>query len=270
MLARALARYASEDVSSGARVSGIDPDFIWGQSNWNAFQEEITDVADAEIVEHLWPDQGTREFGPFISQLEEIDPDVIFTSLFGSGLVAFTQQADSAGLFEDRLVVSAQYGMTIGNQLTDQSPTGLITAAIGYWYDLDNPTNNRFREDYLERYGSLPPGKAAGNYTAVKMLADAANKAGTVEDTEKIISTLENNSWDTAYGNLGFRKLDHQGYNPVPVGRMVGGDEPNWLRMEDKRIYPAEDVIRPTSEMKEIFCTGSTDNQELQSACDSY
>lgn len=252
MLSRATAIYLKDKIPEGVRVSGIHPDYTWGRSSHETFIEYLEELRpDIEVVDALWPKLGTREYGAFISRLRELNLDVVFTSLWGDDLVAFTRQAKEAGYIEETTLVSNIYGVTIMNELKEEAPAGIITCASGYWPSLLNETNQEFRRAYLDKYGKEPAARAAGNFVAVMMLAQLIEKAGTYKDTEKLIDALETETFDSVYGKITFRKLDHQSFAPVPVGKLVKGTAPMYLVMEDMEIISGEDIIRPEEEVSE-------------------
>lgn len=269
MVSKSLAEYVvtETDVPKNPKTAGLNPNYTWGKSTMAAFESKMNEISNPDYVNRIFPSLGTRQWGPFISRLKSADPDIIFTSTWGSDLTTFLEQAKSAGLIEDTKIASTSYGMGIANQLQEDAIGGVFNNGQGYWYSLDNKINNEFREEYLKRFGKIPPARAGGNYTAIQIIAEAANRAGTVDETDEIIATLETETFQTVYGDTSFRRLDHQAINNVPVGRLEKSEAPKWLTMKNKNIVDGNELIRSIDDMKEILC--ETDNKRLQQACQS-
>lgn len=268
MLSKSLAQYAVEkiDMPGQPRVATINPNYTWGKSNQAAFEQKMGNLGNPNYVNKLWPSLGTKQYGPYISKLQSSDPDIVFTALWGGDLVSFLQQANSAGLVDQTNILATSYGVGIANQLQGDAIGGIYTNGQGYWYDLDNDVNNEFRQKYRDEFNKMPPARAAGNFCAMNTIAQAANEAGTVDNTDEIIEYLENNQVNSVYGDIQHRPLDHQAPTDVKVGRTAKGEDPKWLTMEKSQVVPGEDLIRPMSQMKKILCQ-NPNNSALEETC---
>ena len=94
-----------------------------------------------------------------------------------------------------------------------------------------------FGEDYV-------PGLAAESmYYSVKLFAEAAKKAGSIE-TDALIAALEETSIDTPQGQVSIRKEDHQAIMGDAIA--IVEPDPNAPPHEWVKVQETFDQIEPT------------------------
>ena len=86
-----------------------------------------------------------------------------------------------------------------------------------WWGDLDNAWTKNFVSKYRAKYGLPPENQAWGDYTSLKVLAEAIKMAGTT-DSKKVVEALEKIKFDGGKGReLYYRTYDHQLMQPMYV-----------------------------------------------------
>jgi branched-chain amino acid transport system substrate-binding protein len=88
--------------------------------------------------------------------------------------------------------------------------------AITTWSKyLDNPTNRQYIAAYKAKYNEEPgTDYAQAGYNAIKVLADAINRAGSASDVAKLTEALRKTKVDITTGTLTF---DSKGQGSVGV-----------------------------------------------------
>ena len=99
-----------------------------------------------------------------------------------------------------------------------------------------------FREEYEHRYGLELVPAAFWAADVIFVLTDVLRQAGTVDDMDKIIETLETGKFDTLIGPLGFgleelNGIGHVAIYPTPIMRVTGAYEYELLH-----LYTAEET----------------------------
>jgi ABC-type branched-subunit amino acid transport system substrate-binding protein len=84
------------------------------------------------------------------------------------------------------------------------------------------PRANLFAKEFYDKYKTYPGLHGANAFTAVEVLMEAAEKAGSLE-TDAVIKALENTQFKNTVlaPNFRFRYSDHQAVSPVFVGKIV-------------------------------------------------
>lgn len=185
-------------------------DYAYGHEYCGGFANTFTD-AGGEIVDQLWNPQGTGDFAPYIAQIQDADPDVVFVVEVGGDSVQFVESW-------------ADFGVDVpligGETLTDQSllrgmdpaaAEGIVT--VGKFAEgRDSSAMQEFVEAYDEAYGDLPSYYAANCYIGAQWLAEAIEAVdGNVEETEAFLEAVQAVELDTLNGQM---SMDEYG-NPV-------------------------------------------------------
>ena len=148
--------------------------------------------------------------------------DFIATCLLGSPLVTFMQQAHAAGLIgteKGKLPVVDPILKFNIREIGDISLGHYTT--IRYSVIHKSRTNKKFVEAYHKRWKDYPENFGHNAYVAVKMMAQAIEKAKSI-DREKLLVELEKERKYTApMGRSYFRASDHQIVRNIAAGQIV-------------------------------------------------
>lgn len=137
----------------GPRAYFVGSNYVWPrESNRNARQ--WLEAAGGELVAERYIPLGSSDFEGVFREIHQHKPDWIFSTVVGDSDVFFRRAYALAGLTPDKiptasLTTSEMEVRTIGPEFGE----GHILSAP-YFQSLDNPTNNRFVDDFLDsRHG---------------------------------------------------------------------------------------------------------------------
>jgi len=226
----------------------VYPNYEYGQSATAAFKQLMTTQQGAGIdfVEFAVP-LGKIDAGPVVQAMLDAKPDAIFSSLFATDLARFVREGELRGLFKDRPVFNLLGGEPeYLDPLKEEAPVGWWVT--GYpWYAIDTPAAKRFRDAYQAKFNDYPRLGSVVGYSAVKAAAAAIQKAGST-DTEKLVAALNGLTFDTPFGAVTFRPLDHQSTMGAYVGRTAVKDGKgvmvDWRYADGKDYLPPDDTVK--------------------------
>src|SRR5919198_239401 len=164
----------------------IAPNYEYGQSAVAVFKKLMSEKRpDIQWVDEQWPPQGKIDAGPVVQAVAAANPEAILNVTFGADLVKLVREGNTRGLFKGRSVVSFLTGEPeYLDPLKDETPEGWIVT--GY-----------------PRLGSIV------GYQTIKAAAAILTKANST-DPEKLIAATEGLSMPSPFGEMTFRKIDHQ------------------------------------------------------------
>jgi branched-chain amino acid transport system substrate-binding protein len=142
MEGRAAARFMNEQ--GFTQWAGIGPDYAYGRDLFAGFRDETLLLNEAaSFLTEQWPALGERDLTPFISAVQAVAPEAIYTTLWGDQLVTFIQQAAPLGVLEDSALVAlldTDFLKAIGDEL----PDGVYGFSRAPFYAIDTPQMAEF------------------------------------------------------------------------------------------------------------------------------
>jgi branched-chain amino acid transport system substrate-binding protein len=202
------------------RWATIAPNYEYGQSAVAVFKKLMSEKRpDIQWVDEQWPPQGKIDAGPVVQAVAAANPEAILNVTFGADLVKLVREGNTRGLFKDRAVVSFLTGEPeYLDPLKDETPTGWIVT--GYpWYDIKTPDHDKFLKAYQAKYNDYPRLGSIVGYQTIKAAAAILAKAGGSSDPERLIAATEGLSMPSPFGEITFRKIDHQSTLGAYVGK---------------------------------------------------
>jgi branched-chain amino acid transport system substrate-binding protein len=226
----------------------VYPNYEYGQAATATFKQQMQaqQGGDLEFVEQAVP-LGKIEPGPVVQALIDAKPDAIFSSLFGPDLARFVREGELRGLFKDRPVFTPLAGAPeYLDPLKAEAPIGWYVT--GYpWYAIETPEHKRFLAAYEGKFHDYPRLGSVVGYSTVKSAAAAIARAGST-DTEKLVAAMEGLTFETPFGSVTYRKIDHQSTMGAYVGRTAVRDGKgvmvDWHYANGKDYLPPDDVVR--------------------------
>jgi branched-chain amino acid transport system substrate-binding protein len=226
----------------------VYPNYEYGQSATAAFKKQMISLqaGGIEFVEQAVP-LGKIEPGPVVQALLDAKPDAIFSSLFGADLARFVREGELRGLFKGRPVFNLLGGEPeYLDPLKDEAPVGWWVT--GYpWYAIETREHKLFRDAYRAKFNDTPRLGSVVGYSAVKAAAAAIRKAGST-DTEKLVAAMNGLSFDSPFGKVSFRALDHQSTMGAYVGRTAVKDGKgvmvDWRYADGAEYLPSDDTVK--------------------------
>jgi len=206
------------------RWASIAPNYEYGQSAVGVFKKLLmAKRPDIEWVDEQWPPLGKIDAGPVVQATAAAKPDAILNVMFGADLVKLVREGNTRGTFKDRAVVSFLTGEPeYLDPLKDETPEGWIVT--GYpWNDIKIPEHAVFLKAYQAKYNDYPRLGSIVGYQTIKAAAAILAKAGS-EDTDKMIAAAEGITMPSPFGEITFRKIDHQSTLGAFVGKTTQKD----------------------------------------------
>jgi branched-chain amino acid transport system substrate-binding protein len=153
-----------------------------------------------------------------VQALAEAKPEAILNVTFGADLVKFVREGNTRGLFKDRAVASFLTGEPeYLDPLRDETPEGWIVT--GYpWYSIKTAEHDAFLKAYQAKYSDYPRLGSIVGYETIKSAAAILAKANST-DPEKLIAAAEGLAVPSPFGEITFRKIDHQSTLGAFVGK---------------------------------------------------
>ena len=232
------------------RWAVVYPNYEYGQSAVATFKEQLKKLQpDVEFVAEQAPPLGRIDPGAVVQALADARPDAIFNVLFGADLARFVREGNTRGLFKGREVVSLLTGEPeYIDPLKDETPEGWLVT--GYpWYGIDTPEHKSFFIAYHKKYNDYPRLGSVVGYATIKALAAGLKKANST-DTEKLIAAFRGLTFESPFGKVTFRAIDHQSTMGAYVGRTTlrGGKG----EMKDYKYYDGTKYLPSDAEVKKM------------------
>jgi branched-chain amino acid transport system substrate-binding protein len=201
------------------RWATIAPNYEYGQSAVGVFKKLLSAKRpDIEWVDEQWPPLGKIDAGPVLQATAAAKPDAILNVMFGADLAKLVREGNTRGTFKGRAVVSFLTGEPeYLDPLKEETPEGWIVT--GYpWNDIKTPDHDKFLKAYQAKFNDYPRLGSIVGYQTIKAAAAILAKAGS-EDTDKMIAAAEGITMPSPFGEITFRKIDHQSTLGAFVGK---------------------------------------------------
>lgn len=220
-------------------------DYAYGNSSIEQIRDAVEDT-DAEVVGTTTPQQGTSDFGPHLSQIENSDANVLAIPLTGGDLVNFMKQAEGRGLHDNiEIIGTALFAQALRAPL-GSAAAGTYSSTL-YNYKLETGDNAQFVEAYQSAHDSPPGHFSRVGYESVRMTARGIQEAGS-KDPSTVKDALAGTPMTTVLGEREFRECDHQAVNPVWTGSVNAAEDGEGTTVELIEKVEGEDATPPCSE----------------------
>ena len=226
----------------------LTSDYAFGHDLTRVTRRLLNELGGKEIGHDLVP-TGTADYSSFLLKVRNAKPEVIFCNVAGSDQTTFLKQYTEFGLKID--VAGGVTDTILMWNAGKETAQGVWT--VIWWGDLDNAWTKNFVSKYRQKYGFPPENQAWGDYTSIKVLAEAIKMAGTT-DSKKVVEALEKVKFDGGKGReLYYRTYDHQLMQPMYVVDIKKtGNKDKWDIFNVVAEVPGKDesleVIAPTKE----------------------
>ncbi|MCE5244025.1 MAG: ABC transporter substrate-binding protein [Syntrophobacteraceae bacterium] len=200
-------------VKKVAVIYGNDDAFTKG--SYDAFKATLTD-AGIQILCELTFAKGDRDFSPQLTQIKALNPDAIIASALVEEASGIISQARQLGIPKSVPIIGGN-GFN-SPSLVKNAGEAAEGAMMGTaWHSTSpNPLNKRFVEAYTAKHGIAPDQFAAQAYTAVYLIHEAMQKAGTTENRKAIRDAMAQiRDFDTVLGKFSFTSVRDAEHQPV-------------------------------------------------------
>jgi len=151
--------------------------------------------------------KAAADLSPYVTQAVQAKPDVIFITSLGGIPAKIMTEARAQGFTGQFLGGNGFNTATVSNQA---GQAGLGARSASAWYIGNTfPSNSDFVQAYRTAYGHDPDQFAAQGYTGIKIIADAAKRAGLTfsdlpGDRDKLRAAMETVNIQTPLGPFQF------------------------------------------------------------------
>ncbi|MFD9333064.1 ABC transporter substrate-binding protein [Streptomyces sp. NPDC060028] len=169
---KALGKHVAE--KAGGPVFLIAAGYQAGKDEVEGFKSTFLPAGGKIAGEEVYtPFPGTKNFQPYLAQIEKSGAKAVFCFYAGGAAVDFVKQYRDFGL-AGKIPLYAPGFLTEGGVLKGQgdAATGILTA-LNYSADLDNAANKQFAPAYASAYGSAPTTYAMASWDAAQVLDQA-------------------------------------------------------------------------------------------------
>lgn len=219
----------------------VASDYVWGRDSGESFMKAAK-AQGKNVPLALYVPVGTKDFSPYIAQLNASNAEAIWVALAGRDAIAFVKQAKEFGLMPAKKLIGHVLINNFIVNATDDALDGTL-GTTAYTPDLDTPANKAFVGAWKAKFNRLPTDSEGQAYNGVKVIFDGVRAARSVKPAD-IAKSLSGATLDTLYGPARMRAEDHQLVLPNFVGRVkrVDGVE----RAVIERQFPASLTPAPS------------------------
>ncbi|GGS22981.1 ABC transporter substrate-binding protein [Streptomyces nojiriensis] len=186
---KALGRHVAE--RAGGPVFLIAAGYQAGKDEIEGFKSTFLPAGGKIAGEEVYtPFPGTKNFQPYLSQIENSGAKAVFCFYAGGAAVDFVKQYRDFGL-AGKIPLYAPGFLTEGGVLKGQGDAaeGILTA-LNYSADLDNAANRQFAPAYRAAHGTDPTTYAMASWDAAQVLDKAIGAAGSAVTPETVNAAL--------------------------------------------------------------------------------
>lgn len=197
-------------------------DFLVGEERAGAFAEQFTAAGGTVVVDQR-PPLGTTDYGPFLSEVDPANVDVMYAFFAGPGAIAFMQQMTEFGLLPDVQVTASGYFTAGVLGAMGENAVGLIQAT--QWVPaVETEANATFLTLFDEQVGGEAGVYVEESYLAAEVIGRAiAAVGGDLSDTEAFLAAVSELSFDSTAGHFHFDE-NGQAVRNVYITQVVMGD----------------------------------------------
>jgi branched-chain amino acid transport system substrate-binding protein len=191
----------------------LTSDYAFGHDLTRVTRRLLAELGGTKEIGHDLVPTGTADYSSYLLKVRNANPEVVFCNVAGGDQTTFLKQYTEFGLKND--VAGGVTDTVLMWNAGKETAQGVWT--IIWWGDLDNAYTKNFVTKYRQRFGFPPENQAWGDYTSIKVLAEAIKMAGTT-DSKKVVEALEKIRFDGGKGReLYYRTYDHQLMQPMYV-----------------------------------------------------
>ncbi|MGW3321523.1 ABC transporter substrate-binding protein [Streptomyces virginiae] len=176
---------------AGGPVFLIAAGYQAGKDEIEGFKSTFLPAGGTIAGEEVYtPFPGTKNFQPYLSQIQNSGAKAVFCFYAGGAAVDFVKQYRDFGL-AGKIPLYAPGFLTEGGVLAGQGDAadGILTA-LNYSADLDNPANRQFAPAYRAAHGTDPTTYAMASWDAAQVLDKAIGAAGGTVTSETVNAAL--------------------------------------------------------------------------------
>nr|WP_277505263.1 ABC transporter substrate-binding protein [Haladaptatus sp. DYSN1] len=243
-------RLGAENVNT---VAGINPNYAFGKDEWKVYTTALKKLTDVEIVHEGFPDLLADDMSTHITEVNNEQPDVTFSSQWGGDVVTLMNQAAANNMFENtQLVGTVLYSAVndLSQDVVEQAQA--FSGSRNYYWGEPEPSRwspgQQLLDDARNQWDIVPSGHFMSGYGAVAAWATATQKAvdmlGGWPSQEQIAMSLEGHGFFTPAGYHVMSER-HQGLSTSYYGEMEWSGDVGAPILTDVNSYTPQEVSPP-------------------------
>jgi len=192
----------------------------WGMDTQKFFKEYFEkDGGKIVATESFF--QGDKDFNAVLTKLKQSNPDALFVATMYNDCAMISQQRDKMGWKLPVLGPSSLYSTQLV-QLGGTSVNGLYTDVSFFTKDPD-PRIQAYVTGFKKKYGAEPNFHAALAYDSIHLLADAIQRAGSVDKNKVRDALAATKGYKALTGSITFTP-DRDAIKTYKIVQVVNGD----------------------------------------------
>ncbi len=226
------------DDIEGSTVVAFVQDSEFGAANIAALEsvlgEQGADIAAVEVP------LSATEFTPFVQQVADADPDLVFVAWAGDTTPAMWEAMGQQGIFEDYPVTTG-----LGDVATWPlyGPAGPDISFLSHYYS--TAQDNEINQLMVDAVGDSVDLFTPDGFTAAQMIVRALQEADP-EDVDGMIAALEGWEFEGPKGAMTIRASDHALLQPMFTASMLNiDDDPANIEVETIEVLPPDATAPP-------------------------
>lgn len=215
----------------GKKVAVFAQDTVFGQGNYLAVKSVMGDLGGQSVDRVLVPFTAT-DFTPFVQQLKQKQPDLLFIAWAGTTTPAMFQALEQGGIFTsvDKVVLGLAERSTYSLYGAPASKLALVSS---YLHNAPKNKVNGWLVAKMKQRGQIPDLFTPDGFVAGQMIVRALQTS--TGDVGKMISALEGWSFVGPKGQVLIRASDHAMIQPYFHAKLVRQGE-RWVAVPTKTI----------------------------------
>ncbi|WP_323021987.1 substrate-binding domain-containing protein [Pararhodobacter sp.] len=213
----------------GVVIATLAQDYAFGRDGIAAFREAL-EGTPAQLVHEEYAPTDTTDFTAaaerIFNALQEHEGDRRLFVIWAGGNNPMSRiQAMDPGRFGIQMATG---GNILPAMVSFRDFPGMEGATYYYYEIPQNPVNQWFVEQHMERYGTPPDFFTAGGMAAGIAIVEALRASGGSTDAEDLITAMEGMHFETPKGEMWFRAEDHQAMQSMYHFRIAIHDGVEW------------------------------------------
>lgn len=218
--------YIRDNLSDVNSIGILNQDYAWGHQSSELFKKGVQRISsNIEVQTIFFPPYQGADLTSQISQLNEADPDLVWSTGVAADLITVIKQGSAQGLFDDREAMFP-LAMHVLDEMGSNMPEDVLVSGRGaavFTHMANYPAHRQFIDTYLDRFGQHPGNQSYAAYRELNAYIGAVEAfvkaTGSWPDPEQTAAVLEGSR---VWSLPGFAVpiMDHQARLPGFVGRL--------------------------------------------------
>ncbi|WP_246308039.1 ABC transporter substrate-binding protein [Halorarum salinum] len=259
----AVSRVGADEIDT---IAGINPNYAFGQDEWKFFELAMNQLVDGGVdsVYEGFPDLGATDMATHITEINNVQPDVTFSSQWGGDVTTMMNQASANGMFGNtQLVGSVLYSAVDELERNVVEEADAISGSRNWYWGFPDRSRWAPNDDTFgaarDEWDIVPTAHFMSGYGAVTAWATAVAKLvdviGGWPSQDQIARGLEGHGFYTPAG-YHVMSAGHQGKSNAFSGRMAWSEEVGAAVLEDVNAYAPQEVSPPEGTTAEEWVNG--------------